>query len=423
MIQSNTLAPGKAGRLWRILLTVVGSATLAAGADWPQFMGPNGDGTSAEKGLLRAWPADGPKVLWTFAMGPGYGGAAIRDGKVYALDRVDHEKDVLHCLDLGTGKEEWTFGYDAPGEVNHPGSRSTPAVTEKYVYTVGPFGHFHCLDRATHQVVWKKNLLTDYGTKPPRWGVAQSPLLYQNLVVVAPQADQVGIVAFDQATGTEKWRSEGIGPIGYCSPMKVTLDHVDQIVIVTPLGVAAVKASDGKVLWKYAHPCKIPIPNVTALGGGRLFVTGAYLAGSAIIQVSQEGGKWEVKELASINQMGGHCHPALLFQDHLYLLCNINERSDGMVCFDSAGKVVWQTRKDPNLDKGGSILTADGLMYVMDGRTGELHIVEPSPQGFKSLGKAKLLGGKEIWGPLALADGKLVIRDQSQMKCVDLHVP
>ena len=423
MKRSNTLAPGNAGRLWRILLTVAGSVTLVAGADWPQFMGPNGDGTSAEKGLLRAWPADGPKALWTFAMGPGYGGAAIRDGKVYVLDRVDKKKDVLRCLDLGSGKEEWTFSYDAPGEVNHEGSRSTPAVTENYVYTVGPFGHFHCLDRATHQVVWKKNLVTDYGTKPPRWAVGQSPLLYENLVVVAPQADLVGVVAFDQATGAEKWRSGEIGAMGYCSPMKITIDQVDQIVVFTPIGVAAVRASDGKLLWKYAHACKIPIPNVTALGGGRLFVTGAYLAGSAIIQVSQEGGKWTVNELASINQMGGHCHPALLWQDHLYLLCNINERSDGMVCFDLEGKVVWQTRKDPNLDKGGSILTADGLIYVMDGRTGELYIVEPSPQGFKSLGKATLLGGKEIWGPLALSEGKLVIRDQSQMKCVDLHAP
>ena len=105
------------------------------------------------------------------------------------------------------------------------------------------------------------------------------------------------------------------------------------------------------------------------------------------------------------------------------MLCNINERSDGMVCFDSEGKIVWQTKQNPSLDKGGSILTADGLMYVMDGRTGELHIAEPSPQGFKSLSKTKLLGGKEIWGPLALAGGKLVIRDQSQMKCVDLHAP
>ncbi len=103
------------------------------------------------------------------------------------------------------------------------------------------------------------------------------------------------------------------------------------------------------------------------------------------------------------------------------MLCNINERSDGMVCFDLNGKVVWQTKNTPNLDKGGSILTADGLIYVVDGRTGDLHIVEPSPAGFKTLGKTKVLGGKEIWAPLALADGKLVIRDQSQIKCLDLQ--
>lgn len=199
--------------------------------------------------------------------------------------------------------------------------------------------------------------------------------------------------------------------MAYGSPMLINVEGVDQFVIVNSLGAAAVSAADGKVLWKYSHPCKIPIPNVTALGGGKLFVTGAYLAGSAIIQVSRSGGSWTAKELSQKAQMGGHCHPALLYQDHLYLLCNVNERQDGMVCFDLEGKVLWQTKNSPNLDKGGSILTADGLMYVMDGRSGDLHIVEPSPSGFKSLSQTKVLGGKEIWGPLALADGKLVIRD------------
>jgi outer membrane protein assembly factor BamB len=219
--------------------------------------------------------------------------------------------------------------------------------------------------------------------------------------------------------------------MAYGSPMLTRVDAFDQIVIVNSLGVAAVNAADGKVLWKYSHPCKIPIPNVTALGGGKFFVTGAYLAGSSVIQVSHSqpdgkdagvpGDRWEVKELTSKAQMGGHCHPALLYQNHLYLLCNINERSDGMVCFDVNGNVVWQTKNSPNLDKGGSILTGDGLMYVMDGRSGDLHIVEPSPTGFKSLAKAKVLDGKEIWGPLALAGGKLVLRDQTQLKCIDLQ--
>lgn len=408
--------------LWPMPLALAVLVTTAAAADWPQFMGPNGDGTSAEKGLARSWPTDGPKVLWTVPLGPGYGGAAIRDGKVCVLDRVDRQKDVLRCLALETGKEDWTFGYEAPGPIDHDGSRSTPAVGEKFVYTIGPFGHFHCLDRTSHEVVWKKNLLSDYNAKAPRWAVAQSPLLYKDMVVIAPQADQVGMVALDQATGKERWRSEGIGPMAYGSPMLVNVEGVDQFVIVNTLGAAAVSAADGKVLWKYSHPCKIPIPNVTALGGGKFFVTGAYLAGSSAIQVSRQGNSWTVKELAQKAQIGGHCHPALLYQDHLYMLCNINERSDGMVCFDLEAKVLWQTKNSPNLDKGGSILTGDGLMYVMDGRSGELHIVQPSPDGFKSLAKAKVLDGKEIWGPLALAGGRLVIRDQSQMKCLDLRL-
>ena len=411
------------GRI-RFLLSAILTGLLLTGSlwagDWPQFMGPRGNGTSEEAGLARNWPAEGPKVLWTVAVGPGYGGASIYKGEVYLLDRQERQKDVLRVLDLATGKDAWSFAYDAPGDIDHQGSRSTPAVTSKFVYTIGPFGDFYCVDRATHKEVWKKNLLKDYKAKAPRWAVAQSPMLYKQMVLTAPQAGETGIVAFDQATGKERWRSGGIGPMAYASPLLVNIQGTEQFVIVNALGAAGVRAADGKVLWKYAHGCKIPIPNVTDLGGGKLFVTGAYLAGSAVIQVSGQGDDWSVKELGRRDQIGGHCHPALLVKEHLYLLCNINERSDGMVCFDSECKLVWQTKNSPNLDKGGSILTGDGLIYQMDGRTGELHIIEPSPAEFKSLAKAKVLDGREIWGPLALANGKLVLRDQKQMKCLDL---
>jgi len=396
------------------------TAAVAAAADWAQFMGPQGDGTSTETGLLRAFPAGGPKVLWTVPLGRGYGGAAVRDGKVYVLDRVDQEKDVLRCIDVASGKEEWNFAYSAPGRIDHDGSRSTPAVSEKSVFIIGPLGQLHCIDRTTHQPIWQKNLLNDYASKRPNWAVAQSPLLYKDLVIVAPQSGSVGVVALEQATGKEVWKSGPIGPMAYATPLVLNIDGVEQIVVVNPKGAAAVAAADGKVLWEYAHPCKIPVPNVTSLGGGKLFVTGGYNAGSAVIQVSKNGEKWTAKELSKLALIGGHCHPALFFKDHLYMLCNTNERADGMVCLDTNAKVVWQTKRNPYLCKGGSILTGDGLMYVMDGERGELYIVEPSPAGFKSLGKAKLLDGREIWGPLALSDGKLIIRDQTQMKCVDL---
>jgi len=391
------------------------------GADWPQFMGPNGDGTSPEKGLSSSWPAEGPRVLWTVKLGAGYGGAAVRDGQVFLMDRADRQQDLLRCLDLETGKEQWSFAYDAPGRISHDGSRSTPAVTAKHVFIIGPFGHLHALDRATHGVAWKKNLLADFGVRLPTWAVAQSPIPYRDMVLVAPQGAQAGLLALEQTTGKERWRSGPVGSMGYASPKVVKLGGIDHVTIVTPEGVRGVRASDGQLLWSYGHPCKIPIPNVTELGGDRLFVTGGYNAGSAIFQVSGQGDQWSVKELARIDQIGGQCHPALAYEDHLFVLCNTNERADGMVCFDFAGKLIWQTQRSPYLCKGGSILTADGLMYVMDGREGELHAVRPSPAGFKSLAKAKLLEGREIWGPLALSNGRLLVRDQTQIKCVDVR--
>ncbi len=403
-----------------VLAVGLGAAGVAGAAEWPQFLGPNRDATSPEKGLMRRWPPGGPKVLWTVKTGPGYGGAAIRDGQVYMMDRERGRTDILRVFDLATGKELWKFGYPAPGRISHPGSRSTPAVGERLVVIVGPKGHVHCLDRTTHRVVWKKHLLEDYGTRGPTWAVAQSALIYKDMVILAPQSAKVGVAALDLATGRVRWESPPVGPMEYASPMLRTVGGVEQVTIVNREGVSAVDAATGRLLWRYRHPCRILVPPMTALGEGRFFVTGGYNAGSAIIRVTKGSGGFEVTELARIEKVGSHIHPALFHDGYLYALCNTNERKDGLVCFDLQCRIVWQTGWSPNLSKGGSILTADGLIYQMDGATGELHIVEPSPEGFKSLDKVKLLGGREIWGPLALSDGYLVIRDQSQMKCVDI---
>jgi len=378
-----------------VLAVGLGAAGVVGAAEWPQFLGPSRDATSPEKGLMRSWPEGGPKVLWTVRTGPGYGGAAVRDGQVYMMDRERGRTDILRVFDLATGKELWKFGYPAPGRISHPGSRSTPAVGERLVVIVGPKGHVHCLDRATHRVVWKKHLLEDYGTKGPTWAVTQSALIYKDMVILAPQSRRVGITALDLATGRVRWESPPVGPMDYASPMLRTVGGVEQVTIVNREGVSAVDAATGRLLWRYRHPCRILVPPKGA-------------------------GGFEVTELARIEKVGSHIHPAFFHGGYLYALCNTNERKDGLVCFDLRCRIVWQTGRSPNLSKGGSILTADGLIYQMDGATGELHIVEPSPKGFRSLDKVKLLGGREIWGPLALSDGYLIVRDQMQMKCLDI---
>ena len=401
---------------------VVTGALLASvsGADWPQFLGPTRDGVAKETKLPRTWPEGGPEVLWTFELSRGFAGPAIQDGMVYVLDRVKDAQDVLRCLDLGSGQEQWSFAYDAPGKLDHNGSRTTPAVDDKHVFVIGPFGHFHCLDKATHEVVWKKHLLNDFGGKRPNWGVAQSPLLHKKAVIVAPLGRKAGVIAYERATGKELWRSRAVGAMAYVSPMITTIDGVEQVLIITTRRVVGLDAADGKLLWSYSGwRCNIPIPAPTAIGDGRLFITGGYNAGSVMIKVARTGGKFAAAELFKIKLMGSQLHNALLHDKHLYVNCNTNNKRDGLVCFDLDGEVKWQTKKAPNFERGNLILV-DGLIYIMDGSTGVLRIVRPDPEKYTELARVRVLGGAKIWAPMAVSGGKLVLRDQRRMKCLKL---
>jgi outer membrane protein assembly factor BamB len=394
-------------------------------ANWPQYLGPDRNAISQEKGLLRSWPREGPRVLWTISLGAGYGGAAVSDGGVYVLDRIGNEKDMLRCLDLLTGKEQWTYTYDAPGRVQHSGSRSTPTIDGKYIYTCGSFGDLYCFDGDEHKPVWNKNIWKDYTDENgPRWAISQNPLIYGETVIAASQTSKAGIVAYNKLTGQVKWASPALeGGVGYVSPAIVKINDYDNLVMITAGdrsggAVVGMDPENGRQLWIYkGWSCKIPIPNVTEIGDGRLFITGGYQAGSAMIKVAANGDSYTVTELYKTDNFGTHVHPAILFKGHLYGHCTTNTRRDGMVCMSIDGKVMWKTGRSPVFDKGGFIL-ADGLILSVDGQRGILYLVEPDPTGYKELAKAKLLDTNECWGPLALIDGKLLIRDQKQMRCV-----
>ena len=166
-------------RLVALLATLSVSSVFAA--DWPGYQGPRRDGTSTEKGILRAWPKEGPQVLWTVPLGIGFGGPAVSRGKIYLLDRDDKVGDTLRVHDLTTGKELSTFAYDAPGKFEFPGSRTTPTVDGNIVYVVRPLGDLHAIDINTHKPVWRKNIWKDFGggaefiSLPQRPGGMQGP--------------------------------------------------------------------------------------------------------------------------------------------------------------------------------------------------------------------------------------------------------
>jgi outer membrane protein assembly factor BamB len=418
-----------------IALLVTLSAAWALAADWPGYLGPRRDGTSTEKGLLRAWPKEGPKVLWTAGVGIGFGGPVVSGGKVYLLDRDDAVGDKLRCLDLASGKELWSFAYEAPGKFDHPGSRTTPAVDGTSVYTFGPLGNLYRIDTTTHKPVWNKNVWKDFGGEQlPRWALTQNPLIYRDLVIVASQTSQAGVVAYDKLTGELKWKSPALpGAAGYVSPSIVKVggdDHLVMVMAARGFGRSASGGSvngldplSGKVLWTYSNwQCGIPVPHAVDAGEGRVLITGGYSAGAAMIKVQRAAdGTYGVTELFKNIDFGAHTQPPILYKDHFYVQYTINERSDGLVCMTMDGKVRWKTGDEPPFNKGGAVL-ADGLLLAVDGNT-KLYLIEPDPAGFKPLANAVLLEPGENWAPIALVDGKLLIRDQKQLKCVQVAQP
>jgi hypothetical protein len=402
-----------------ILVLLLSSLCLAS--EWPQYLGPERNAVSSETGIARSWPKKGPQVKWTVPLGEGYGGAAVSAGKVYVLDREGDKGDILRVIDLSTGKEDWSFSYDAPGKLDRGGSRSVPTIEGDFVYACGPFGHFHCLDIRTQKTVWAMNIWKDYSSEDlPRWGIAQNPLIYGDLLILASQTQKAGVVAFDKKTGETRWQTPALpGRAGYVSPKLVSLAGEDHVVMISANGaVMGLNPKTGRQLWSYdGWQCRIPVPNVTEIGDGRLFITGGYRAGSAMIKVENRTGSFAVTELFKNEDFGTHVHPAILHDGHLYGHCSTNETRDGLTCMSLEGKIMWQTRRNPLFDKGGFILV-DGLFLSVDGNKGWLYLIEPDPSGYKELAKAKLLDTNTCWAPLALSDGKLLIRDQKQMKCV-----
>jgi outer membrane protein assembly factor BamB len=415
-----------------IALFVTASVASGLAADWPGYLGPRRDGTSPEKGLLRTWPKEGPKVLWTAPVGPGYGGPAVAAGKVYLLDRDDAVGDKLRCLDLETGKELWNFAYPAPGRFDHPGSRSTPTLDGDMAYTAGPLGDLYAISTTTHKPVWQKNVWKDFGGgQLPRWALTQNPLVYRNLVIVASQAPQATVVAYDKLTGDLKWKSPVLsGGVGYVSPSLVKVGGDDHLVMIMAArgfgrnaGGGSVNGLDpltGRVLWTYGNwNCGIPVPHAVDAGEGRVLVTGGYSAGAAMIKVQKAAdGSYRVEEVFKTPDFGAHTQPPILYKGHFYVPYTVNERSDGLVCMTLDGTIKWKTGDEPPFNKGGAVL-ADGLLLSVDGNT-KLYLIEPDPAGFKPLASAQLLEPGENWGPIALVDGRLLIRDQKQMKCVQV---
>jgi outer membrane protein assembly factor BamB len=401
-----------------LLLLPVATATAA---NWPQFRGPNRDGTSAETGLLRAWPEGGPEVLWETQLGQGYSAPAIYDGKVYFNDYDEATSEFLvRCLTLDEGKELWRFKEVRRVRPNHGITRSVPATDGKYVFSLDPKAVLHALDAETGKEIWRKNFVQDYGSQIPPWYNGQNPLIEDDKVLVAPVGTSALVVALDKATGKEIWTTpnpEG-WLLSHASLMPAKLGGVDQYLFSVLQGTIGISAADGKLLWHFPFKFNISVsPSPLAIDGERVYVTAAYDSGGAMFRVKRDGDKFTTEEVFghAADEWNSEVQTPILFKGHMFA---VGKKKRGLfTCLDFDGKPMWTSDGSAYFGLGSFIL-ADGMWFILEGKTGMLRLLEASTEGYKELANAQILGGHDVWGPPALSDGKLVIRDFGRMVCL-----
>jgi outer membrane protein assembly factor BamB len=387
------------------------SAARAAAFDWPEWRGPARDGVSKETGLMKQWPADGPKKLWSYsAAGMGYSGFAVAAGKLYTMGTRD-DGEILLCLDAASGKELWTAKL-GPILKNGwgDGPRGTPTVDGARVYALGGDGTLVCADAASGKEIWRRTM-KEMGGKTPGWGYTESVLVHDGKVLCTPGGEQGAVAALDQATGKTLWQSKDFTDgAQYASMVPATIHGRAQYIQLTMENFVGLNAKDGSLIWKQAFPGRTAVIPTPIVRGNRVYVAAGYGVGCMQVEI---GPGDQPKVVFENKVMKNHHGGVILVGDHLYGYSD----GPGWVCQDwKTGEQVWAEKKA--LGKG-AIAYADGMLYCLAENDGTLVLIEASPKGWSEKGRFKLDPQSEIrnpqgriWTHPVVSQGRLYLRDQ-----------
>jgi outer membrane protein assembly factor BamB len=393
----------------------------SASSDWPQWRGPHRDGVSNEAvDLLTTWPKNGPRVLWKKAIGRGFSSLAIAGGRLFTMSEDDTPEGLqesIVCWDANTGAEVWRFRY-----ANHyderfgSGPRSTPAVEGGFVYAVGPTGIFHCLRAENGRKVWRYDLMEEFHGRSSHYGVSFSPLVEGNLVYTMPGGPNGNsVAAFDKRTGALVWKALD-DPIGYSSPLAVTAAGVRQVLFFTNSSLVSLSPSDGKVFWRFPWITDNGFNIATPVTfGNYVFISSAYGKGCALLQISANAdGTLQAQAVYEHNRMRNHFASSVRHHDHLYGF----DRTD-LVCMDvRSGQIVWREQGNRSLQKGSLLIAGNHLIVL--GEHGKLALAEATPAGYREQAAFQVSRNK-CWTVPAFAGGRLYVRDEGQITCLDLR--
>lgn len=395
-------------------LVAIAMVLLAGAADWPQLLGPSRNGQSTETDLIDGWPARGPEVVWERKVGEGYASPVIAGNRLILFHRFGAE-DLVEALEADTGKLLWAFRYptsydDAYGKGNGP--RSTPVVAGERVFTLGAGGQLHALDLKSGKKLWSKMLLEEYRVPTSFFGVGTTPLVEKDLLLINVGAEDAGIVAFDVATGKERWKATS-QEASYSSPIAVTVEGVRQVIFFTREGLVSVDPTTGKVLfskrWRSRIHASVNAAMPVLLGEDHLFLSACYGTGAVVLKLKKDG----VEEVwKNDTSMSCHFSTPVVVGEQLYGFEGRQEEGANLRCIDwKTGKVRWT-----EAGYGCGSLIAAGKKLLVLSESGDLVLLTANPAKHDEKARARVLLAPTR-AHLALANGMLYGRDGRKLLC------
>lgn len=403
--------------------------TSVTAADWPQWRGPERSGVSREIGLLKQWPAGGPKLLWQANnLGDGYSTPVVVGNRIYMMSNTGMDNEFVQAISVDDGKVLWTSRVGKVGNPNqnpsYPKARSTPTIDGAFIYALGSDGDLACLEAKTGKVRWTKNVRTEFGGQPGEWAYAESPLVDGDVVVVTPGGPQAAMVALNKKTGAVIWKSAipNGEPAGYASAIVVQAAGRKQYVQLLSKGMVGVDAKTGQFLWRYADVAKGPAQYFTPVARGEYVYCGALGIGGGMVRLKADGNGVAAEPVYFTRGLPNGIGGAVIVGEHLYG----TEVGQKLLAVEFlTGKVMWESK-----DFGwGSIAAADGHLYVHL-VTGDYILVEATPQGFHEKGRftppnppkhAQVGQFPEMaFAYPVIANGRLYIRDLGTLWAYDI---
>jgi outer membrane protein assembly factor BamB len=403
----------------RFLFVLTACTCTASTADWPQWRGKDRMDHSPDSATLVPWPDGGPARLWLFDdAGLGYSGFSIVGGQLFTMSAKDGAEQVL-SLDAASGEKRWSVPLDNRIYPNRwgDGPRCTPTIDVDRCYALSANGILGCLAIADGRILWKVDLVSDFGGKLQNWGYTESVLVDGDRVVCTPGGSKGTMLALDKMTGKPLWQSKSLqDEAQYSSPILVEHGGQRQYVQLIGKKIFGAKADDGAILWQADFPGRTAVIPTSIYSDGHVYVTAGYDAGCRRLKL---GGA--TPELVYENKIMGNHHGGVILVDG-----KVYGHSDkgGWTCQDLlSGEAVWQ---DKSLGKGACTYVA-GHLVCLEESSGNVTLVEASTAGWKEKGRFKLDPQTKlrkpqgrIWVHPVVLDGRLYLRDQDLVYCYNV---